>query len=378
MNIDYLTILKKLISFKSITPNSNGSIEYIATILSKIGFKCDIQIIGTKYKVTNLYAIYGNESPNICFAGHVDVVPIVNKNLWLSNPFKMTIINNNVYGRGTVDMKGAISVSIAVAYNFIKNTPNFKGAISFLLTSDEEGEAKYGIKKMIKHIKNQVPKINLCILGEPTSKNFIGDVIKIGRRGSINFILKVIGIEGHVAYPDQTNNPIIIMNKIIYDLSNINLDKGSKFFQPSILQITSIDTNNYASNIIPKLITSRFNVRYNTNYNIKTMVKFIQNIINKHTQNYTLNYNCTARPFIQKYSNIIEQFIKIIKENCQGKTILSTEGGTSDARFIYPYTNVVELGLKSSFAHKINEHSTINDLHNLYNLYYAALNKFLD
>lgn len=376
---NFLHILEKLISFKSITPKSSGAVEYIESILSKANFKCDIKCFSKgKDKVTNLYAIYGDKSPHICFAGHVDVVPPMNEKLWHYDPFVMTIDNDKIYGRGTVDMKGAISVSLAAALNLIDKEPNFDGAISFLITSDEEGDAHNGTKEMLKYTQNKSPQIDLCILGEPTSKMFIGDTIKIGRRGSINFTLKVVGKQGHVAYPEKAINSIPIMLKIINELCNTTLDNGSEFFEPSSLQITSIDTGNHISNIIPEFLTARFNIRFNDKHTSQSLVNKVTELISKYTENYELVYNCNAESFIQSLSKKMKIFADIIKQQSGISPVFETGGGTSDARFIHHYTKVIEFGLKSELAHKINEYTQISDLQTLYNVYYNSLDKFLN
>lgn len=421
MQQEFLQILKTLIAFRSITPHSSGSIEYIESLLSEHGFVCDVQVFGEgQNKVTNLYAIYGNSSPNICFAGHVDVVPPGDEKSWQHDPFQMTITKNIiplhifdqtdefksalaqrsnlseqkqvlknspvaseicngiVCGRGAVDMKGAISVSLASAINFIKTNIDFKGSISFLLTSDEEGAAEHGTRKMLEHIKNFQPKIDLCILGEPTSEISVGDTIKIGRRGSVNFDLKVMGIQGHASYPEKANNPVPIMAKIVYELCNMKFDEGSEFFQPTNLEVTSIDVGNEVSNVIPESINAKFNVRFNDKHTAKAIVDIITKIILKYTNKYDLKYNSSAESFIQDYSGRMQEFASIVKEQTGINPAIKTNGGTSDARFIHRYFEVIEFGLNSNLAHKIDEYTKISDLQTLYNVYYYSLNKFLN
>lgn len=372
-----LSILEKLISFKSITPKSAGSIEFVAQYLSELGFKCEIEVFGPEEsKVTNLYAILGDSSPNICFAGHLDVVPPENEELWDSDPFALNTRDGCVFGRGVVDMKGAIACYLSAVSLFLKdNKP--KGSISFLLTSDEEGEAKHGTVQMLEHIKDYTPKIDFCILGEPTSKSKIGDTIKIGRRGSINFYLKIQGKQGHVAYPDQAKNPIPVMIAVLKDLVNKKFDSGTEFFQPSNLEITSIDTGNYVTNIIPDSVTAQFNIRFNNNYSANDLVSEIEKLISKHTEFYSLKSSSSSGAFIQKYSKRMQDFAQIVEEVCKVTPSIETGGGTSDAKFIHSHTEIVELGLNCDSAHKINEYSKINDLQALHNVYYSSLIKFL-
>ncbi len=381
MSPNILTILEKLISFKSITPKESGSIEYITNFLSQIGFKCDIQKFGSKEKeVTNLYAILGDSSPNICFAGHVDVVPPGDRSLWNSDPFTMTIKDDYIYGRGAVDMKGAIACYLSSVAEFLKKHKP-KGSISFLITSDEEGEAINGTKAMLEYLNKNPqkysPKIDLCILGEPTSKNQIGDTIKIGRRGSTNFILKINGKQGHVAYPEKAINPIPTMISILKNLSEVKLDSGSQYFQPSNLEITSIDANNMISNVIPESISARFNIRFNSNYSAVDLNRKIEEIICQYSKNYDLECNNSSTAFIQEYSNKMQEFTKIVQDVCNIKSNIETSGGTSDARFIHLGSEVVELGLNCNLAHKIDEYTKISDLQALHNVYYNCLVKFL-
>jgi succinyl-diaminopimelate desuccinylase len=367
-------ILEKLISFKSVTPAGADAIEYISSLLIKNGFSCDVQTFGSEgEQVTNLYAVLGNGSPNICFAGHVDVVPPMNENLWRHNPFKMTVEGEKVFGRGTVDMKGAIACALAAVIDFLKNTKERKGAISFLLTTDEEGSGKHGTKEMLEYIKDKYPKIDLCILGEPTCEKYVGDTIKIGRRGSINFELKINGRQGHVAYPEKAVNPIPVMTNIISELINLKLDNGSKFFIPSNLEITSIDTGNDVTNIIPESISARFNIRFNDLHSSESLIKDISKIISGHSDDYDLQHAVSSESFVQELDDSMKRFISVAQKVTGIVPAIETGGGTSDARFIRNYTKVVELGLCSDQAHKIDEHTEIRDLQTLYNVYYSFL-----
>jgi succinyl-diaminopimelate desuccinylase len=376
---EILRILAKLISFKSITPKSSGSIEYIAELLTNVGFNCDIQVFGEaeEEKTINLYARYGNNSPNICFAGHVDVVPPMNENLWDYSPFELNVIGEVVYGRGTVDMKGAIACAIVAALNYLKNHKKSNGSISFLLTSDEEGCAKYGTKPMLEYLAQQGEKIDFSILGEPTTKNKLGDIIKIGRRGSVNFVLTITGKQGHVAYPDEAINPITIALKIAVDLMNINFDNGSEFFDKTNLEITSFDVGNDVVNIIPEKVTLKFNVRFNDLHSAKTIFAIVLEKIAIYEVIFDLKYESSAESFIQKYSEKMKIFANIVENECHIIPKISTSGGTSDARFIKKYSEIVEFGLNFDQAHKINEYTKISDLQRLYNVYYTSLVEFL-
>jgi succinyl-diaminopimelate desuccinylase len=377
MQQEILSILRDLISYKSVTPKGHDAIEYVSEMLTKIGFKCEIKCFGEgEEEVTNLYAIYGDQKPNICFAGHLDVVPAMHEELWTSNPYEMKIVDDNVYGRGAVDMKGAIACSLASVIEFLKsNKP--EGSISFLLTTDEEGDAKYGTKMMLDHIKNQAPKIDFCILGEPTTLQHIGDTIKIGRRGSVNFDLTVKGKQGHVAYPEKAVNPLSIMVDILREIKDKKFDDGNEFFQPTNLELTSIDACNPINNIIPESINAKFNIRFNDKHTASDLNVEITEIISKYCDNYDIKYTSSSAPFIQKYSERMQEFAKIVEAQCKIKPTIETGGGTSDARFIHSYAEVIEFGLNCNQAHKINEHTKITDLQTLYNVYYNTLVKFL-
>ncbi len=377
MNQEILSILGKLISYKSVTPKGADAIKYVSEILKPLGFKCEVKCFGEgEEEVTNLYAVYGRNKPNICFAGHLDVVPAMHEELWNANPYEMKIVDDIVYGRGAVDMKGAVACALAAVIQFLKsNKPN--GSISFLLTTDEEGEAKYGTKMMLEHIKNQKPSIDFCILGEPTTMQNIGDIIKIGRRGSVNFDLTINGKQGHAAYPEKAINPLPIMVNILKEINDEIFDNGSEFFQSTNLELTSIDTGNKVTNIIPESVNAKFNIRFNDMQNASDLNIRITKIVSKYSDNYDIKHRSSSSPFIQEYSKNMQDFASIVEEECKIKPTIETGGGTSDARFIHSYAEVVEFGLNCNLAHKINEHTKISDLQTLYNVYYNTLVKFL-
>jgi succinyl-diaminopimelate desuccinylase len=261
--------------------------------------------------------------------------------------------------------------------DFLSNNKKLDGSISFLITSDEEGDGTYGTIKMLEHIKDEKPKIDFCILGEPTSKKNIGDTIKIGRRGSVDFILKVKGKQGHVAYPERAINPMPILNKILNELVNKKFDSGTEYFSASNLEITSIDTGNIASNVIPEEVRVKFNIRFNNLHNAEELHKEIDSLISVHSNNYTLEYKSSSAPFIQEYSQRMKKFTKIVEDVCGIQSVVETGGGTSDARFIHKYAEIVEFGLNCDSAHKINEFTKNSDLQALHNVYYNCLVKFL-
>ncbi|ABV75573.1 succinyl-diaminopimelate desuccinylase [Rickettsia akari str. Hartford] len=373
-----------MIGFKSVTPENDGAIEYIDDLLKQHGFKTEIKIFGDfkSEQVTNLYAIFGRNEPNICFVGHVDVVPVDNHALWHnSSPFKASKQDGKIYGRGAVDMKGAIACFLAASLDFIKNNAGFKGSISFLLTSDEEGKAKHGTKEMLQYIYDQGYKVDFAIVGEPTCEKEIGDTIKIGRRGSVNFKLNIDGLAGHVAYPHKANNPLPCLIKILHELTNIRLDEGTEFFQNSNLEVTNIDVGNETSNVIPASTEASFNIRFNNLHSAETLAKQVEEIIKRYCKeykvDYKLEYSSFAGSFIQNPSAKIKEFAKVVEHTLKIKPKFSTSGGTSDARFVKNYCPLVEFGLLSETAHKINEYTKISDLQKLYDVYYNFLIKIL-
>ncbi len=379
MHIEYL---KNMLLFKSITPYSAGSIEYIANILSELGFYCDIQIFGKgRNSVTNLYAYIENDTnlPHICFAGHVDVVPPGDIKSWSYDPFTLTINDELIYGRGVVDMKGAIACFMAAAKKYLSlSNHQQKINISFLITSDEEGIAINGTKKMLEYIyKKYNPKINLTILGEPTSNNQFADIITIGRRGSVNFDLMICGTQGHVAYPEQANNPIKAMVSLLNQLTILEFDSGSEFFGKSNLEITTIDVDNNVTNIIPKFIKAKFNIRFNNLHTSESIIKIIKNHVNEYCKKFNVDfdikYAISGSSFIQNKNIFVEKFAKIVYDVTSVKPEFSATGGISDARFIKDYSPVLEFGLNYNTAHKIDEHAKICDLQQLYEVYYQFL-----
>lgn len=372
-----IELLKQLISFKSVTPNDNGAIDFITNLLVKQGFKVYVKEFGQEYKVKNLYGYFGNGQPNICFAGHIDVVPAGFIEQWKYPPFCATQYKDKIYGRGVVDMKGAISAMLSAVFCFIDNNNDFNGTISFLITADEEGEALFGTKKMLEWIYKQGHKIDFTILGEPTCTDKIGDTIKIGRRGSINFDLKVFGKQGHVAYPHLAINPNHLIVKILNSFIGSKIDEGNEFFAPSNLEVVSIDTNNNITNVIPEIAQSKFNIRFNDIHTNEQLLEIVKKNIEQFTTNYDLQSSCRSRPFLAKMSPYIFSFKELVHKVTKIKPEFSTSGGTSDAYFFKDYSPIVEFGLLNTMAHKINEYCLINDLQTLCRVYYNALCLFL-
>ena len=374
--INTLELSKKLIEFKSITPKSAGSLEYIQKILKKKKFDCHLVEFG-KERVKNLYAsLKGGNGPVICFAGHTDVVPPGDTIEWKSNPFKASIKNGKLYGRGASDMKTAIASFIVATFQYLETTNYvFDGTISFLLTADEEGDAQYGTKEMINWLKKNKISINYCLVGEPTNPEKIGEMIKIGRRGSVNFILEISGMQGHVAYPEKAVNPIDHLIQINKEL-NKPFDKGSKNFQPTKLIITSIDTFNKVSNLIPGKIIVRFNVRFSDNFKSSEIIRIIKKRVRIITSNFKLSYKVSGESFINYSEMLTDTLTQSIKKITKISPELSTSGGTSDARFISKLCPVLEFGSIGKTMHKANEMIEIKNIEKLTQIYFEFLKIF--
>ena len=371
--MDTIELSSKLIKFKSITPDNSGSIDYIQKILKKNKFSCHMLESGTS-KIKNLYASFkGGEGPNLCFAGHTDVVPPGDLKRWKTNPFEPQITNGRLYGRGASDMKTAIASFMVAAEIFLEeNKFAFDGTISFLITSDEEGEAEFGTKSLIKWIKSKKKKIDYCLVGEPTNPNKLGEMIKVGRRGSVNFLLEVLGEQGHVAYPEKAENPIDNLVKICKELHK-PFDSGSKRFQPTKLIITSIDSSNFISNIIPSKAEMRFNVRFNDKYNSQEVINLVKKRIQSVTKKYKLSAKVSGESFFNCSNFLTDSLVRSIKKITRCNPILSTNGGTSDARFISEICPVVEFGLVGKTMHKVNEMVEVSSIEKLTKIYHQFI-----
>ena len=373
-----IELTKDLISCRSITPENDGAIEQVSHWLQEIGFKSEIlnfEEAGTA-SVKNLWSKIGSKGPTICFAGHTDVVPTGNIDEWSSDPFDASEINNEIIGRGATDMKGAIAAFISATKRFVEENPNFPGSIGFIITGDEEGCAINGTKKILGWMKEKNITFDDCIVGEPTNPNTLGEMIKIGRRGSVNGVITVEGVQGHVAYPHLADNPIPKLIKLIDNLINSSLDEGTDHFQPSNIEITSIDIGNKATNVIPRKASANFNIRYNDLFDSKKIEEEVHKRIESLNYNYSVKFEHSGDAFLTRPGKLTEDLSKIIENQTGHAPELSTSGGTSDARFIKDYGNVVEFGLIGATMHKVDESASIEDIKNLSEIYYQALKKY--
>ena len=381
--INELQLAKELIRFPSITPTDAGVMGHLEKKLKSLGFKTKVLTFTEKNTkpVKNLYARLGTKSPNLCFAGHLDVVPPGNINDWTIKPFKPAIKKGHLIGRGANDMKSSIAAFVSAVSKYIsENKPN--GSISLLITGDEEGVAINGTKKVVDYLKKKKEKIDFCIVGEPTNPSKLGEMIKIGRRGSMNGKLTINGVQGHVAYPHRAKNPVTTLIKIFNEFKKIKLDKGTKDFQPSNLEITRINIDNNADNVIPALASGTFNVRFNNKHSsnsIKTKLnKIIKKITSKDKVKFEMNYRVSGEAFLSKPNSTTYMVRDVIKKITKINPKLSTTGGTSDARFIRKISPCLEFGLVGKTMHKIDEAVSLTDLKKLTQIYQNILKKYFN
>ena len=374
-----ITLAKELIRFPSITPIDAGIMRFLAKKLTNIGFKCKILEFKDKNSkpVKNLYARLGSEQPNFMFAGHLDVVPPGNLKDWTVKPFSPAIKKNHLIGRGANDMKSAIASWVVAVNNFVLNNKEFKGSISLLITGDEEGVAINGTKKVVDYLKKKKEKIDFCLVGEPTNPNKLGEMIKIGRRGSINAELTIIGTQGHVAYPHLSKNPINSLIAICKKLKEKPLDRGNKHFQASNLEFTAVNVDNKVHNVIPARAKTQFNIRYN-NYHTsvslkKKITEIVRSVCKKNKTKYKINFLVTGDSFLTKPGPTIQMAKKIIKKITKINPVFSTTGGTSDARFIKKIAPCLEFGLVNKTMHRVDECVSLSDLKKLTRIYHSIL-----
>ena len=372
MNKDSLNILSNLISKKSVTPEDDGCQDYIFSELKEFGF--ELRDLSENNVKNSLIFQSSKKSPNVLFAGHTDVVPAGNINDWDSDPFTPTIKNNVVYGRGCSDMKSSIACMIAATKRFVLENPDHNGSIGFLLTSDEEGPADFGTKVAIEKMKDLGYVPDFTIVGEPTSSKTLGDTIKNGRRGSITGELIINGVQGHIAYPELAINPNHYTGKIINDLIKHNWCSGNKYFPATSLQVSSIISDQVASNMIPAKVKVIFNLRFSSELTEDKIKSTVKSLIDAHEVDYDISWTCSAHPFITNEGKLTDTLKAAIRKTTHHDPVLSTNGGTSDARFISKVSNeTVEFGGINQTAHKINENINIDDLFSLEEIYHESL-----
>ena len=382
--LNELQLAKELIRFPSVTPIDAGVMNFLEKKLKLLGFKTKILEFKEKNTkpVKNLYARLGTKGLNFCYAGHLDVVPAGNLKDWTINPFKPSVKHGHLIGRGANDMKSSVAAFVAGVSSFIYKKKKFNGSISLLITGDEEGVAINGTKKVVEYLKKKNEKISFCLVGEPTNPNKLGEMIKIGRRGSITGKLSVIGVQGHVAYPKRANNPSTTLVQILKELKEIKFDKGTKDFQPTNLEVTQINIDNPADNVIPGLADANFNIRFNNKHTSsslkKKLNKIIKKICNKNKSKYSIEYYVSGEAFITKPNATTFMIQDTIQKITKIKPKFSTTGGTSDARFIRKISPCLEFGLVGKTMHKVDEAVALSDLKKLTLIYKNILENYFE
>ena len=377
--INPIELSQRLIRCPSVTPDEGGALDELQNVLEELGFRCQRLLFsesGTP-DVDNLYARLGDRGPNFCFAGHSDVVPPGDRDEWGEDPFSGVVIDGKLFGRGSADMKSAIASFISAVQRYKSNVgEEIPGSISLLITGDEEGPAINGTIKVLDWMSKNNQLIDACIVGEPTNPDHLGQMIKIGRRGSFTGWLTVTGVQGHTAYPHLAENPLSKLIKMLEPLAEEQLDQGTEYFPPTTVAISSIDTGNSATNVIPQKVTASFNIRFNDSRTAEDIEEWLRGHFDSVGGSYQLETACSSNAFITEPGALSEDLISAIKDVVGTSPEMSTTGGTSDARFIRKYCPVVEFGIVGKTMHKINEHVETKDVELLTDIYTELLDRF--
>lgn len=374
-----LKLACELIERPSVTPEDAGCQAIMRQRLEAQGFHCETLIFGEgEDTVENLWAVRGDSGPILCFAGHTDVVPTGPAEQWKFPPFQPTIDNDMLYGRGAADMKGSLAAMITACESFLEQHQDHQGRIAFLITADEEGPAINGTVKVVEHLQQQGTLIDWCLVGEPSSTNIVGDVIKNGRRGSLGAVLTVKGQQGHVAYPHLADNPIHRLAPALAELSAEHWDNGNDFFPATSFQVSNLNGGTGATNVIPGTVEMVFNFRFSTELTAETLISRTEAILDKHELNYDINWKLSGQPFLTAEGNLVAATVSAIEDITGRSTELSTAGGTSDGRFIAPTgSQVVELGPVNATIHQVDECIAADDLNTLHRIYQQILTNLL-
>ncbi len=380
--VDPITLTRDLVRCPSVTPEDKGALGVLQKTLEGLGFVCSRLVFSAEDTpdIDNLYARIGSGGPHFCFAGHSDVVPIGDADAWSADPFAGEIRDGHMIGRGAVDMKGAIAAFVAATSRFIAKPKPFKGSISLLITGDEEGPAINGTVKILQWLKDQGETIDHCLVGEPTNVARLGDMVKTGRRGSLNGHLTVVGVQGHVAYPDRADNPIPPLLEILRIMMETTLDKGNDHFQPSNMEIISVDVGNSATNIIPGQASARFNIRFNDEHTGASLTEWLNtlcdDIMAPRQGRYDLDIKVSGEAFVTPPGDFTRLIEQAIVKKCGHAPEFSTSGGTSDARFIKDLCPVAEFGLIGATMHKVDERVAVQDIIDLSDIYGLILEEY--
>ena len=376
-SINVIKLTQDLIRCPSVTPEDAGAQDILKNALKELGFEIfDLPFDGNgSYPVKNFFARFGTQHPHICYAGHTDVVPVGDEGAWTHPPFDAVIEDGIMYGRGTSDMKGGNAAFTSAVSKFLENNKDFKGSISFLITGDEEAEAINGTVRVLEWMKenNHIP--DFCVVGESSNIKELGEEIKIGRRGSLGGVLTVKGKQGHVAYPQFADNPLPKLSAMGSALSAYKFDEGTDNFSATNLEITTIDVGNTASNVIPADGVLKFNIRFNTHWTMETLDQKLREILDSISSDYELKTGGNALPFITEPGDWTETVSSTVEKHTGKTPLLSTSGGTSDARFISQYCPVVEFGLTNETIHQVDECLKITNLEKLVDIYADIMTK---
>lgn len=376
---DPVALTRDLIRCPSVTPAEGGALDYLQSVLEPAGFSCWRLPYG---EVDNLFARIGERGPHLCFAGHTDVVPPGDDADWALAPFGGEARDGELYGRGAVDMKGGVACFVAAALDFAGQGSDVPGSISLLITGDEEGPATDGTVKVLEWMVDNGHVPDHCLVGEPTNPERLGQSIKIGRRGSLNAELTVTGVQGHSAYPHRADNPVPKIARMLDRLASEPLDDGSEHFEPSTLAITSVDVGNPASNVIPARATARFNIRYNDRHSRETLADWIETHCKQVTSelggSFELAYRHTGDCFLTAPGQLVDVLNAAIEAETGSRAALTTNGGTSDARFIKDHCPVIEFGLVGQTMHQVDERVALADLETLKAIYGRFLHQYFN
>jgi succinyl-diaminopimelate desuccinylase len=370
--VNPLPLAQALIRCPSVTPHNAGVLEVLEAQLVPLGFRCHRLTFGA---VDNLYARLGETAPNLCFAGHVDVVPPGDAAGWSLDPFAATVREGRLYGRGASDMKSAIAAFVAaVAQLLVEHGDQLpRGSISLLITGDEEGPALDGTRRVLEWLSAQGERLDACVVGEPTNPATLGKMAKVGRRGSLNAVLTVHGKQGHVAYPEQARNPVPVLLRVLRALAAQPLDAGTDRFQPSNLEITSVDVGNPVTNVIPASATARLNIRFNTLHSGTSLSQWLHGICQGITADYSLDVQVSGEAFLSAPDRLHDCVVAAVQQVTGHTPELSTSGGTSDARFIHHHCPVIEFGGVGATMHQVDENMAVADIEALTRIYQAVL-----
>jgi succinyl-diaminopimelate desuccinylase len=370
-----LELTHDLIARASVTPADEGCQDLMASRLSQMGFRVERLRYGN---VDNLWARRGDGGPLLCFAGHTDVVPTGPLEEWRSDPFKPAIREGLLYGRGAADMKSGLAAMLTATESFVAERAAHRGAIAFLITSDEEGPSVDGTRRVVETLRERGERIDWCIVGEPSSETSIGDTIKIGRRGSLSGRLSVHGVQGHIAYPQFADNPIHSFAPALAELSTRLWDQGNEHFQPTTFQVSNLNAGTGAPNVIPGELKARFNLRYSPVQTLEQLKATVEEVLTRHKVKYTLEWYLSGEPFYTPPGPLSSAVCAAVRTVTGRQPLLSTGGGTSDGRFIAPMgAQVVELGVVNASIHKVNECVRIEDIDTLHAIYLQALRNLL-